>query len=189
MNTLSFKSTFRPVKGEQFTKLVTSCDRKFISLYPWTIKESVSGTKAMTTDVFDCSVFALSDGVKVFLMHLCPTIEENLDFGKIENFILKKNDIKDKNLQAVLIGSQSDFKLSKNLYNFLADFVEKHNIPCSFFKHCKDYFNIHYSSITDEWSITSLGIDADLTDGETDNEKVLNKNFKYVKLSSFDEFA
>ena len=186
---ISFKSTFRPVNKYEFARISNKIDKKFYVDYPWTIKESVKASKAKTKDIFDCSVLGITDGKDVLLMHLCPSMPENLDFNKIKNFIMKKIKIDNPDLQAVLIGSQFNWKQSKALNDFLLGLVNKWNIPCSVFNSSQNPVNVAYFSDTDEWVINSGNIDKAMMNRETDSEKMFKSEFKTVELSSLDEFA
>ena len=185
---ISFKSTFRPVNNLEYAKITARIDNKFFVDFPWTIKKSVKASKAKTSMVFDCSVLGINDGKEVLMLHLCPTVKENLDFNKIKNFILKKIKIDNPNLQAVLLGSQKNWDESKRLNDFLFGLMNKWNIPCSIFNTSKNSFNVAYDSNVDEQYITSLDISKALDEG-FDSEKIFKSEFDTVKLTSLDEFA
>ena len=55
--------------------------------YPWTIKESVFSNNAYTKNIADCTVCGITDGLKVLLIHLCPTNKENFNFNKVIDLI------------------------------------------------------------------------------------------------------
>ena len=111
------------------------------------------------------------------------------NFNKIKNFIVKHININDPNLQAAFFGSQDSCPKSSALKTNILNLIEKLNIPCSIFSNCKDYFNVLYSSITDEWCISGLPIEIDLCDSNKNSEKILKDAFKEVKLCSLDEFT
>lgn len=188
-NNISFKSTFRPVKSLEYNNIASRIDKKFFVDFPWTVKESVKASQAKTGSVFDCSVLGITDGKDVLMLHLCPTMKENLDFNKIKNFILKKIKLGNPDLQAALIGSQHNQSDSKSLFDFLYSLMEKWNIPCSKLCSSDEALNIAYQSKTDEWIISSPQIDRILSNGEQDSREIIEKSFKVASLSSVDEYA
>jgi hypothetical protein len=120
MDGINFKSRIRACSLNEFKHTANSCKKHFVD-FPWTTKESVYATKAYTTDVYDCTVCALTDGLKVLLLHICPSIEKNLRFNKIEKYILDKIDINNENLQGFLLGSRPNMERSPNstkLFNY-----------------------------------------------------------------------
>ena len=76
MNNLSFKSRIRPVSLEEFYPITNSIGRKGNVGYPWTLKESVLNDRAFTKGVIDCTVCGITDGDKVLMLHICPTIKK-----------------------------------------------------------------------------------------------------------------
>lgn len=186
---ISFKSRIRPILGNEFAKISsTIAETNFVNS-PWTIKESVKATRAVTTGVFDCSVLGITDGLKVFLLHLCPTNPENEKFDEIKNFIVNNLDTKTSNLKAALFGSQYYGRRSTKLFDNLKNLMTELKIPCSTFRQCWEYFNVLYDSNKDEWCVSSLPIECSLTSGKTDSEEILKKAFYKIELSPFDEFA
>lgn len=185
MDKISFQSRIRVTNLEEY-RYVTSQFRNKSVNFPWTIKESVLADKAHTQMVYDCTVCGITDGLKVLLLHICPTIKENLNFKKIENYIKNKIDLKNiENLQGFLLGSQENIKDSTKVFNFFEDFLKNNNIPFSKFKNGDCTNHVAYSSITDEWLIANEHFNK-----KQDNSKnYLTKHFKEVELADFDEFA
>ena len=105
MNNISFQSKIRPVNREQFYKSIYSHPMNASVEYPWTVKETVYATKANTTGVLDCTVLGLTDGIKVFLMHICPTRKENYYFSKIADYIKEKIDLKKHRVYITILSS------------------------------------------------------------------------------------
>ena len=87
MDNIAFKSTIKPVNVREFCTIANRIGEKGFVNYPWTINQSVIGKDAFTTGVIDCTVCGITDGEKVLLTHICPTVKGNMDFKKIENFI------------------------------------------------------------------------------------------------------
>jgi hypothetical protein len=90
MSNISFQSRIKPVSKSEFRQLTSAYGKKSFVDYPWTVKESVLGKQAFTKGVFDCTVCGITDGLKVLMLHICPTREENSNFSKIIDFIKKK---------------------------------------------------------------------------------------------------
>lgn len=157
MNNISFQSKIRPVNREQFYKSIYSHPMNASVEYPWTVKETVYATKANTTGVLDCTVLGLTDGIKVFLMHICPTRKENYYFSKIVDYIKEKIDLKNPNLQGFLLGSKANLRdgSSELLFNNFEKFLKENNIVYSKFKGGPCTSNVAYSSEKDEWIISN----------------------------------
>ena len=90
MNNISFQSRIKFVSPSKFNQAVTGLSKDCLVDYPWTAKESVLAKNAYTKNIFDCTVCGITDGLKVLLMHICPTRTENDNFFKIINFIKNK---------------------------------------------------------------------------------------------------
>ena len=185
VNNISFKAKFRAVTTEDFYWGTIGC-RRYFARPPWTVKESVRGVEAYTTGIIDCSVLGISNGQDVLLMHLCPSHPDNNDFKKIKDFILEKIDQESKNLKAAIFGSQ-DICNSQELNKNLQDLMKQLGIPCSIFKCPIAETDVMYSSIDDEWSVSSNSIDYML--GYLNSEEALKNAFLEIKLSHFDEIV
>lgn len=157
MNNISFQSKIRPVNREQFYKSIYSHPMNASVEYPWTVKETVYATKANTTGVLDCTVLGLTDGIKVFLMHICPTRKENYYFSKIADYIKEKIDLKNPNLQGFLLGSKANLRdcSGELLFNNFEKFLKENNIVYSKFKGGPCNSNVAYSAEKDEWIISN----------------------------------
>lgn len=188
MKDVSFTSAIRPVTCNEFTKAVSSIARKNCVNYPWTINESVKAPQAYTKGVCDCSLLGITDGNDVLMMHLCPTNSNNKNYFQIKRFISSNVDLKNPNLQAILIGSK-EIKTSEDLYNKLAEFMQEWKIPFSQLKTsangCK--IDVAYSSPKDEWIVTCNKIDKLIRSGVNDSLKILKDVFKNVNISQADE--
>lgn len=188
-NNITFTSYIRPVTVERFYEKAISMPQKNYVGYPWTVKESVKAASAYTEDVEDCTAFGITDGAKVFLLHICPTKSQNSNFENIANFIKSKVNLNNNELQGILVGSKSDCRYSKSsaqLFDKFLGFVEKYNIPTSIFRSSFDDDRCHlaYSSVKDEWIISSKIIDnliKKFPPGE-----VFTRYFKEVKISPED---
>ena len=189
IDNISFKSRIRPVSAKEFEKIASTIEPKNFVNSPWTINESVKATKAVTKGIYDCSVLGIIDGLKVFLLHICPTKPQNENFDEIKDFIKDKINLQDSNLQAVLLGSQTFGRRSKKLFENLKNLMFDLNIPCSTLMNCWEYFDVLYDSIKDEWNISCHPIERCLEEGKTNSEEIIKKAFFKVELSSFDEFA
>lgn len=181
MNNISFQSKIRACNTNDFYSATRMFRNNSVN-YPWTIKESLFETSAYTKDVEDCTVLGITNGLKVLLLHICPTIKENLNFSKIEEFILNKININNPDLQGFLLGSKNGNE-SKGVFKFLESLLTKYKIPYSKFENCNGVFDVAYSSQNDEWIIGCKNFkESDTT------EKFLQDNFSEVKISEYDEF-
>ncbi len=185
MAEISFTSGIRPIPLETFGKTAASIGTRNFVNFPWTINESVKAPMAYTRHVCDCTMLGLTDGQDVLMMHLCPSMESNHNFFDIRQFIARNMDLKNPELQAILVGSKPA-KKSQSIYNMLAEFLQTHRIPYSELKIGKDPISTAYSSRKDEWMISSPRIDRLLKRG-MDSPSILKDSFNKVKISSADE--
>lgn len=175
MNNISFQSRIRACNMAEFQRVTSTFARNSVN-YPWTAKESVIADKAYTKDVFDCTVCGITDGLNVLLMHICPTVKENLNFKKIEKFILDKIDPHNPDLQGFLLGSILTCGLcSGELFEKFEDFMNKYRIPFSKFQGSEGYSDVAYSSTTDEWLIRC--------------PNGLKDQFRKIEISDLDELV
>lgn len=157
MNDISFQSKIRPVNREQFYKNICSHPLNSSVSYPWTVKETVFAPKANTKDVFDCTVLGLTDGLKVFMMHICPTRKENYYFSKIADYIKENIDLKSSKLHGFLLGSKANLRdcSSELLFNNFEKFLKENNMKYSKLKGGPCTTNVAYSAEKDEWIISN----------------------------------
>lgn len=190
MDNISFQSRIKITDITSFNKEVRLPKKNYVN-YPWTKKESVLADNAATTGVFDCTAAGLTDGIRVFLLHLCPTIEENKNFKNIENFIRKKIDLSDSNLQGFILGSKNQNINSPDsplIFDFFENLMQKFNIPYSAFRGGDAEHNIAYSSLKDEWIVgSSLLENIDKKGVFKSPEKVCEKIFDKFQIADCDE--
>ena len=157
MDGITFQSRIRIVTPKEFKGVVARYPKSKFVDYPWTIKESVLRNDAYTKGVIDCTVCGVTDGQAVFLNHICPTMEDNIYYGKICEFLKSKISTMDKRyLQGFLLGSVGDEKrLSRQLFEVFRGFLNELNIPTSVFRHGLTPIDVAYSSKTDEWVVAS----------------------------------
>ena len=193
MNNISFQSRIRPVNSQDFNKLTRSCGLKNLVDYPWTVKESVLAKEAYTKNVFDCTVCGITDGLKVLLMHICPTREENQNFKQITDFIKSKIDIKNPDLQGFLFGSKNlpfVVKKSSKLFENFESFFEENNIPYSKISGGLHYNDVAYSSATDEWLIKhELLENPEIKKHYGKPEKFLREFYNEVEIAPCDDVS
>lgn len=187
MNNISFQSRIRPVNLSEYYSLTSSYGKKCFVSDPWTIKESVLKPNVYTGNVIDCTVCGITDGDKALLMHICPTLEENKNFEKIENFLKEKlKFLNNEYLQGFLLGSQGTALFdSRNLFDNFDKLLNKLNIPTSKFRAGFGETFVAYSSIKDEWLIANRDV-AELKKVHSDRN-ILNEMFDYVEISELDE--
>lgn len=157
MDGISFQSIIRPVNREHFYKNISKHKIQQSVEYPWTVKESVLSNNANTTGVFDCTVLGLTDGIKVLLMHICPTRKENYYFSKIADYIKENIDLKSSKLHGFLLGSKANLRdcSSELLFNNFEKFLKENNIKYSKLKGGPCTTNVAYSAEKDEWIISN----------------------------------
>lgn len=185
MSEISFTSAIRPVSLRDFSSAVTKIGSKHSVNYPWTINESIKAQAAYTTNICDCTMLGISDGENVLMMHICPTVEQNHNLFSLKQFIARHINLKNTNLEGMLIGSKMN-KKSQEIYEKLSNLLQNFKIPYSELKIGKDPIKTAYSSQTDEWIVSSPYIDKLLKKG-TEPLSVLNSTFEKVKIADTDE--
>ncbi len=186
MTEISFTSAIRPVSTETFNKIASKIGAQNSVNYPWTKAQSVKSAAAYTTGVCDCTFVGISDGQEVLAMHLCPGFSEN--FNNIKSFIANSIDVKNPNLQGILIGSQIT-NPSQLLYSKLKEALEYFKIPYSELKRSNSPVHVAYSSIKDEWTVTSDCINNFLKSGRCTPKTILKCSFDKVNISELDEIV
>ena len=190
MNNISFKSRIRPVGNWEFQGLTSGFSKSQYVNYPGTVKGSLFSEKTITKKVYDCTVCGITDGLKVLMLHICPTKKENENFGNIINFIKTHIDLKNSNLQGFLFGSRKntpDNRSGKIFENF-EKFMRENNIPYSKIKGSSTFSDVAYSSETDEWLIKHEKMGS--AEAIADCKNPLNfftNYFDEVKISDLDE--
>ena len=190
MDNISFKSRIRPAGFWEFASQTRAFEPRQYVNYPWTVKESVISNKAITKNVFDCTVCGITDGLKVLMMHICPTIKINHDFSKIVAFIKDNINLQDSNLQGFLFGSVTNFQdgMSGEIFGSFESFLKEHSIPYSKIRGSRDVSDVAYSSEKDEWLIRSNArLRADINETGNGALNFLKENFDEVKISELDE--
>lgn len=190
MDNITFTSRIRPVTKAEFSRVVSSYgDKKFVG-YPWTLKESVFSDKAFTKDVADCTVCGLTDGLKVLLIHLCPTEKINFQFNKVVDFIKGKFDLKNPDLQAILIGGKpkcTHGEDSYKLFGMFEKFLEDSKIQYSKLKGGMGTKDVAYSSTTDEWIIANDVFKFPEKNQFKTAQKAMEEVYNEVKIADCDE--
>ena len=117
MADVSFTSRIRPVSCKDFNNIVSVIPRnKFVS-HPWLIEDSKMGQNVFTTNICDCTSCLISNGQEALLMHLSPMQESNHFFNNVLIYLRNHLDLKDENLQAILVGSKNTKKSLKTIEN------------------------------------------------------------------------
>lgn len=186
-NNITFTSGIRAIPCKQFSTEFSRISSKNSVDYPWTLAESVKSNSAYTRGVADCTVCGITDGKDVLLMHVCPTMKTNHNVSGLRQFIARNIDLKNENLQGILIGSKQN-KLSQNIYNMFLDFLNNFHIPFSELKIANDKVNVGYMSSTDEWLVSSLKMDKLLNKGENSKD-IFTNTFEKVTISVVDEIV
>lgn len=185
MSEISFTSTITPVKMSEFSKISASISRDNFVDYPWNMSASRIGKDVVTDYICNCTACLITDGKKAMLKHLLPTDPKNHNEQRIENFILNHFNLPDKNVQAVLVGSNPE-KESQNIFNIFIRFFNKFKVPVTILKTGKAPTNLAYKTSTDEVYVSNKYIDLCLKAGRS-NENALKTGFEEVKVADCDE--
>ena len=190
MDNITFTSRIRPVTRAEFSRVISSYgDKNFVG-YPWTLKESVLSNKAYTKDIADCSVCGITDGLKVLLIHLCPTEKINFQFNKVVDFIKEKFDLNNPDLQAILIGGKPECTHgvdSYKLFGMFENFLDNSKIPYSKLKGGMGTKDVAYSASTDEWIIHNDAFKFPERNIFKPVEKAMEETYNEVKIADCDE--
>lgn len=190
MDNITFTSRIRPVTKAEFSRVVSSYGNKNFVGYPWTIKESVLSDKAFTKDIADCTVCGITDGLKVLLIHLCPTEKINFQFNKVTDFIKEKFNLNNPDLQAILVGGKPECTHgadSYKLFGMFEKFLEDSKIPFSKLKGGMGTKDVAYSSATDEWIVSNDVFKFPERNQFKTAQKAMEEVYNEVKIADCDE--
>ncbi len=193
MNNISFQSRIKLVSPNQFNQCISGLGRDKYIDYPWTITESILSDKAYTKNVFDCTVCGITDGIKVLMMHICPTRKENINFTKIIDYIKNKIDLENNELQGFLLGSKNLPMLgekSSEIFENFEKFFNKNGIPFSKIKGGLHTNNVAYCSSSDEWIVSHEMLENEkLKEHFGTPLKFLKHFYNDVKIDNLDELS
>ncbi len=191
MENVSFTSLIRPVSSVEFYKATKKISYLNHVCYPWTIKESVKAPDAYTCDIIDCTMCGITDGKKVLMLHICPTMDANSDFSKIKEYLLKKINFKSKKLNAVVLGAKyyPDDNRSYKLFDNFIKFLKSQKVPTTTIRGEEIYepVDVLYRSKNDEWLIASEYLDKFIN--KEHPLKLLKRIFPKIQLSDFDQIT
>lgn len=185
MNNISFTSAIRPVETKDFSQYKMPINRDSYVDFPWTISTSRVARDVYTTNICDCTGVLITTGEKALLMHLNPAVEDNHCFSKILNYISQNVDLKDENLQAVVIGSKSKSKKSSDIFNKFTKFFEDYGIPATILRNGRSPVNIAYRTCTDEVIISNKKMDKAIKAGQSGMD-ALTSGFEEVNIAKCD---
>lgn len=185
MTNISFTSKIIPMKSSDFNKITSSFNPNCFVDYPWTLSTSRIAKDVFTYRICDCSSCLITDGDKALLMHLIPSNESNHHFNRILEYLRNNIDLKNKHLQALLLGSKNT-KSSQDIWNKFVNLLDYLKIPTTYLKNGKSPTHLAYKTCTDEILISNEHIDRMLKKGGTAKNSLIN-GFEYVKISDFDE--
>lgn len=185
MDNISFTSTIKIVNTSEFNKLAQKCGKQHSVDYPWTIKETVKAANVYTRQIADCSACVITNGQEAVMMHLTPDNQTNHAFSVVLQTLRNLIDLKNPNLQAVLIGSKNTTK-SQDIFIKFQKLLEELNIPYSIFKNSKTPINIGYSSTNDEVLLSNIKIEQQLKKNLPPKE-ILKNTFENFNINQCDE--
>ena len=187
MKNISFSSRIKPVTLMDYATITMRIPHEQGVHYPWTIRQSVKAADVYTKGVIDCSACLITDGSDAVLMHLTPDNGINHAFSLVTDFLRGKIDLKNPNLQAVLLGSKNTEK-SQDIYNKFKTFLERFKIPYTELKNGKTPTSVTYKTSEHTVFVTSAAIDKMLKKGFNAKE-ALNSGFEKISLANCDEIA
>ena len=185
MTEISFTSKIVPMYWQDFNKVTSSFCRDNLVDYPWSVSSSRVGKDLFTHRICDCSACLVTDGKKAVLMHLLPSNKDNHIFSNVLFFLRNNLDLKDKNLQAVLVGSKNT-KSSQDIWNKFVDLLDYLKIPTTILKNGKSPTHLAYRTSTDEVLISNEQI-SNVVRLNKGAKQALSDGFEYVKISDHDE--
>ena len=192
MNDITFTSRIRHCTKNEFNMVANKIGAKNHVDYPWTIKESVFSENAYTKSIADCTVCGITDGLKVLLIHLCPTNKENFNFTKVVDLIKNKFDLTNPDLQALLIGGKPECTHgadSYKLFGMFEKFLEDSKIPFSKLKGGMNTKDVAYLREKDEWLIANDSVKRPQFGGYFSPEKAVKEAYMEVKIADCDELT
>lgn len=187
MEKITFTSRLKPVKISEFGLIKSKIGSKNSVDFPWTVNQTVKSKDVYTTNVIDCSSCLITDGQEAVLMHLTPDTEQNHAFSLVLEKLRNLLDLKDPNLQAVLLGSKNH-KKSLDIYNKFKDLLKQLNIPFSELKNGKTPTSIAYQTSSDEVYITNNTIDK-LLKKNVNSSDALQASFENLTIAKCDEIV
>ncbi len=189
MDKISFTSTFKPCHFSSFGNYISRMDKKCYVKNPWTLNESVLNKNVYTCDILDCTTCIINDGQQALMLHINPECKDALIFSRIENYIKSKISLNNPNLQAVLVGGNRNGVTgikSYDLFEKFEKFLKESNIPYSALKGTKGDVNIAYSSVSDEFVLTSSARLRPDENGQHTTMSKLRSMFESVKIAEHD---
>ncbi len=185
MTEISFTSKIVPMYWQDFHKLTSSFSRDNFVDYPWAISSSRVAKDVFTQRICDCTSCLITNGDKALLMHLLPANKDNHIFSNVLNFLRNNLDLKDKNLQAVLVGSKNT-KPSQDIWNKFVDLLDYLKIPTTILKNGQSPTHLAYRTSTDEVLVSNLQIGDAVLKKESPMQALLD-GFESVKIAKCDE--
>lgn len=188
MNNISFTSSIKPVNIKSFSDYVgTKIPKKNFANFPWNIESSVVGKDVYTNRICDCTSCIITDGNNSILMHLNPEDSSNHCFNNVLMFLRNHIDLKNENLQGLLVGSK-DTKKSLDIYNKFSNLLNQLEIKFSELQNGKSPTSVAYLKDTDEFLVSNAHIDRALKRKLCDQD-VLKNSFKRIHIADCDDIA
>ncbi len=187
MSEISFTSSIRGVSSTEFNRLISKCTKQNFVDYPWTIKETKKAADVYTKSIADCTACVISDGQEAIMLHLSPENSNNHAFSLVLQHLRNLIDLKNPNLQAILVGSKNTSK-SQDIFSKFKILLEQLNIPYSTLKNSSKPVNIAYSSTNDEIIVSNIDIDKKIRKGLASKD-ILTSAFEKIDIANCDNLA
>lgn len=186
MDSISFTSLIRPVNTKTFSDYVNiKIPKKNFADFPWDIDSSVVGKDVYTNRICDCTSCIITDSETSVIMHLNPQDGSNHCFNNVLMYLRNNIDLKNENLQGLLVGSK-DTKKSLDIYNKFSNLLQQLNIKFSQLQNGKSPTSVAYLKDEDEFLISNNHIDRALKK-RLSPQSTLNNSFKKVAIADCDE--
>ena len=156
MNEISFKQRIVLTTKTGYQRARRCIPEKNVINYPWRKEQSVLSESVASPFIKDCAFLGISDGQNVLGLHLNPLDPLNKMFSSITNFIKNKIDVKNPDLEAIVIGGKAPCIAGEDSYkqiDNIVKFLEDENIPYTLLKGGMGERDVCYSSQTDTWVI------------------------------------
>lgn len=133
-----------------------------------------------TKEVRSCTAGVIASDRKVapLFMHISNTADNCINLPRLHGMMWGKN--------AILVGSKNICNLSSYLFNAIKRCLTQENIPVSIFEDLNDYYEAHLAYKSESDTLYLAINDATNIGNFVKNQDELNKAFRNIQLSSYD---